>query len=115
MISRTSSESDSSYNRVSNSTESVDGLMSSAARRQSLWRPSASGSTACVQHSPERQHQLALEWGHGQQSTCLGSEDTTSHFQASHEAGRNLGGLQNVDIKIFSKKLEEDGCPVADV
>ena len=63
----------------------------------------------CVQHSPERQHQLALEWSHDQQSTCLGSEDTTSHLQASHEAGRNLGGLQNKGSNTSSEKWENDG------
>ena len=29
-------------------------------------------------------------------------------------AGRNLGGLQNEDIKISTEKSEEDGSPVAD-
>ena len=43
-------------------------------------------SQACSTAS-EWQHQLAMEWGHDQQGTCLGSEDTTSHLQASFQAG----------------------------
>ena len=38
-------------------------------------------------------------------SSCLGSEDTTSHLQASHEAGRNVGGLQNEDMKKLNEKV----------
>ena len=68
----------------------------------------------CVQHSSERQHQVALEWSHDQQSTCLGSEYTTYHLQASREAGRNMGGLQNRDSIISAKKLEDDGSTVTD-
>ena len=40
-----------------------------------------------VQHCSERQHQLAMEWGHDQQGTCLGSKDTASHLQAPFQAG----------------------------
>ena len=63
--------------------------------------------------TPDRQHQLALEWSHDQQSACLGSEDTAHHLQAPHEARRNMGGLQNKDSNISTKKLEEDGSTVA--
>ena len=52
-----------------------------------------------AQHSHERQHRLAMEWSHYQQSTWLGSESAASHLQASHEAGRNMGGLQNKNSK----------------
>ena len=38
-------------------------------------------------HGPERQHQLAVVWGHDQQDTCFGSEDITFHLQAPFQAG----------------------------
>ena len=43
-----------------------------------------------------------------------GSEDTTSQLQASHEAGRNMGGLQNKNSNFFTKKFQEDGSTAAD-
>ena len=85
----------------------------SIARRQFQRRVQACP-LPCVQHSPEWQHQLALEWCHDQQNSCLGSEGAASHFQASHEAGRHLGGLQHEDIRLSTKKLEEDGSLPAD-
>ena len=63
-------------------------------------------------HANRRQHQLATEWSHVDQSAFLGSEDTTSHLQASHEARRNKGGLENKNSIFFTKKLEDDGLPL---
>ena len=42
---------------------------------------------SCVQHSPEWQYQLAVEWRHDPQGTCVGSPDIASHLQTSHKAG----------------------------
>ena len=52
-----------------------------------------------IQHGPERQHQLAVELGHDRQSSSMGSEDVASHLQASHEAGRNMGGSQEIGLQ----------------
>ena len=44
----------------------------------------------------------------------MGSKDVASHLQASHEARRNMGGLQEKDCTVVTKKLEEDGFAAAD-
>ena len=44
----------------------------------------------------------------------MGSEDIASHLQASHEAGRNLGWLQEKDCTVVTEKLEEDGFAAVD-
>ena len=38
----------------------------------------------------------------------------TPHLQASHEAGRNMGGLQNHNIAVREALLEEDQPAAAD-
>ena len=58
-----------------------------------------------TQHSPERQHQLAVKFRHDRQSSSMGSEDIASHLQASHEAGRNMGGLQEKDCKFCDETV----------
>ena len=76
-----------------------------------VWRqfrsPNASVSTAMCRAQPRTQHQLALEWSHDLQSTCLGSEDTTSHLQASHEAG----GHRTRTTKFQRKSWRKMGLP----
>ena len=67
----------------------------------------------CIQHGPEWQHQLALEWRLDQQGACVGRPDFTPHLQTSHEAGRNLGGLQNKNVAVHEGLLEEKGPAVA--
>ena len=57
---------------------------------------------------------MALEWSHDQQSSCLGSKDTASQLQTSHEAGRHMVCLQNEDINMSTKKVEEDGSSATD-
>ena len=44
----------------------------------------------------------------------MGSEDVSSHFQASHEAVRNMCGLQEKDCTIVTNEMEEDGLAAAD-
>ena len=44
----------------------------------------------------------------------MGSEDVASHLQASHEGGRNMGGLQEQDCTAVTEKLEEDGFAAVD-
>ena len=65
-------------------------------------------------HSPDRQHQLAVEFGHDGQSSSMGSADIAFYCQASHEAGLNMGGSQEKDFKIVTKQLKEDGFAAVD-
>ena len=44
----------------------------------------------------------------------MGSEDLTSPLQASHEARRSMGGLQETDCTIVTNELEKDGFAAAD-
>ena len=44
----------------------------------------------------------------------MGRPDFAPHLQTSHEAGRNLGGLQNKNIADHEGLLEEDGPAAAD-
>ena len=65
-----------------------------------------------VQHSPERQHQLVVECGHDRQSSSMGSEDTASHLQASHEAGRTRLGYRKRTAQSFRKSWRKIGLPL---
>ena len=42
---------------------------------------------SCVQDSPERQYQLAVEWSHDQQGACVGVPDSALHLQTPQNAG----------------------------
>ena len=44
----------------------------------------------------------------------MGSEDIASYLQASNEAGRNVGGLQEKECTIMTKQLEDFGFAAAD-
>ena len=69
---------------------------------------------SCVQHSTEWQYQLAVEWSHDQRGACVGRPYFAAHLETSHEAGRNLGGLQNKNIAVHEGLLEEGGPAAAD-
>ena len=83
-------------------------LKNASTVRRQFRSPNASVSTAMCRAQPRTQHQLALEWSHDLQSTCLGSEDTTSHLQASHEAG----GHRTRTAKFQRKSWRKMGLPL---
>ena len=53
-----------------------------------------------------------MEWHNDPKGEYLGSSDIAPHLQTSHEAGRNLGDLQNTHITIHAELLEKMGLPL---
>ena len=47
-----------------------------------------------------------------QQGACVGRPDFAPHLQTSHEAGRNLGELQNKNIAVHEGLWRKKGLPL---
>ena len=68
-----------------------------------------------IQHNPERQHQLAVEFGHDRQCSSMGSEDIASHLQASRmKPDEKWVCYRKGGCTVVTEKLEEDGFAAAD-